>query len=691
MSLRRSHTVSTQEAELKALQKASRTAMSTGTLPGTFRSIVTMTTVAGDSFRRVAHEVERRSVVLRTTPAAGARKRDESPLPDPRSIDPWAADPHGLPATTLTISSCPSCLGEKKITCPACAGAGRVRCRTCSGGGKVRGQRGLKNCGSCRGTGTRKCSHCRHGRVTCPHCEGKGRVNAWLENEQQRSVQVRVHPTTGAASLHRDITSIANFDCDPSTYRSPLAHDSGWIETLPDPLGADLGADLHPVTDRILRQRIQRFEGKVYKFAYTTRVGDGVIAVTGNPPGVLPESQWRPLKIRLFAAMGLGFILFIVGSVVESNYSHQTQWFMAHGNGPAMALFGFAAAIAGGVALAGNLLPAPARTFVRSKLPLVLMVFAWSIIGVLHVVGGPAIEGVQTALERRDLYAAQTEIEALEAVGLVSGELNDARAQLETMKAEEKRLHELAEDEAHLVRVRSAKSSVEAIAVLELAWNEPEHTITARDVVLAKANADLDTLFNSTDQAGLRELAKAVEPFDTSLAAKALSRQTLSQAEVCHTKGDIDCAITSLNKWTPIATDDEAKDKHDALRQRVISELIATIDSAEVKQDDLDARIAALEKASADVLRLAEIAPEVSAPRSLGSLQRLTERAQAADQKRKKSEARTARRAAEKAAREDERIRRNADRVRCCDGSGSGCRYSQGSLRGCCSHHGGVC
>jgi hypothetical protein len=32
------------------------------------------------------------------------------------------------------------------------------------------------------------------------------------------------------------------------------------------------------------------------------------------------------------------------------------------------------------------------------------------------------------------------------------------------------------------------------------------------------------------------------------------------------------------------------------------------------------------------------------------------------------------------------------DRVRCCDGTLSpSCTYSRSSLRGCCSHHGGVC
>lgn len=41
---------------------------------------------------------------------------------------------------------------------------------------------------------------------------------------------------------------------------------------------------------------------------------------------------------------------------------------------------------------------------------------------------------------------------------------------------------------------------------------------------------------------------------------------------------------------------------------------------------------------------------------------------------------------------EARRQQRLADRVQCCDGSLSpSCRYSQGSLRGCCSYHGGVC
>jgi len=41
---------------------------------------------------------------------------------------------------------------------------------------------------------------------------------------------------------------------------------------------------------------------------------------------------------------------------------------------------------------------------------------------------------------------------------------------------------------------------------------------------------------------------------------------------------------------------------------------------------------------------------------------------------------------------EARRQQRLSDRVECCDGTISpSCRHSQGSLRGCCSHHGGVC
>jgi len=512
-----------------------------------------------------------------------------------------------------------------------------------------------------------------------------------LEIESQRSVQVRANPVAGVASLHRRLTSIDDFDHDPRAYRIPLVHDSGWMDALPDALGPELRAEIDPFSDRILHQRIQRFESKIYKFGYATRAGEGVIAVTGDPPGVLSESSWRPLTIRLFAALGLGVFLFIVSSIVESGYSNQAQWFQAHGNGPEMALWGFAAAIAGGVALAGNLLPAQARSFARAKLPLGLLCLAWSVIGVLHVIGGPTIVGVQTALDGRDLYAAAAEIEALEGVGFASGDLDDARAQLEAMRAEELRQKKIAEDEAHLDRVRAASSSVGAAAALELDWNDPEQASVAREAVLAKAESEVDTLFESTDETGLLEVALAVQSLDASLAAKARSRGVLSQAEVCHRRGEVDCVITSLKRWEPVEADDVAVERRDVLRRRVVSELTATIASAEVDQDDLGARLTALEKADADVLRLEQIAPEESPPRSRKSLQRLLERAQAAEKQRKEAEARAARRAAQRAAKEQARIRRNADRVRCCDGSGSGCRYSQGSLRGCCSHHGGIC
>ncbi|MEM9455598.1 MAG: hypothetical protein AAGF11_15560 [Myxococcota bacterium] len=80
----------------------------------------------------------------------------------------------------------------------------------------------------------------------------------------------------------------------------------------------------------------------------------------------------------------------------------------------------------------------------------------------------------------------------------------------------------------------------------------------------------------------------------------------------------------------------------------------------------------------------------------------LEKQARLADKRRKKDEARRqqeARAAARAARRQEERraqaaarAARQADRVDCCDGTKSpSCRYSQGSLRGCCSHHGGVC
>ena len=165
--------------EQRALRKASLVAMKTGTRPSIFRSIVTKSEAGGESYRRVAHNIERRTVALQVTPGHGTRKQDIRPIPDAGAVDPWSVDPNELPSATACVATCPTCHGHKKVVCPTCSGSAQLRCGTCGGGGKVAGKRGSKNCPSCRGRGAVRCHQCSKGRVECPSCgkffEGKFR------------------------------------------------------------------------------------------------------------------------------------------------------------------------------------------------------------------------------------------------------------------------------------------------------------------------------------------------------------------------------------------------------------------------------------------------------------------------------------------------------------------------------------
>ncbi len=169
--------------------------------------------------------------------------------------------------------------------------------------------------------------------MKCGPCDGVGRVRAWLEVRAQHSVQVRAYPETGIAALHTKRLSVEDFDRPPANFRVPLVQDSQWMNALPERLGPELTPALAPVSDRVIGQRIQRFESSVYKFTYATRASEGMLAVSGEPPTLLPGSAWGPLWRRLALAVAVGVLMFFVGGVVAGNYMARAAWFKTQGNG----------------------------------------------------------------------------------------------------------------------------------------------------------------------------------------------------------------------------------------------------------------------------------------------------------------------------------------------------------------------
>ncbi len=345
-----------QAGRVSAIDCAARAAWRTGTLRSTFRSIVDEVAVSTESYRRIAYRVERRVVRLRFGLAHGSRAGNVGGMPDPSRVDPWGVDVVGLPGLSRVLVVCPGCGGRTTVACALCRGGGRVSCHGCGGGGRVQGKRGLKNCPGCRGSGMRACGPCRAGQVTCPGCEGVGRAFAWLEVERSESTQVRVAPATGLAQLHRGAYEVADFDAAASGRAVPLADDSGWIPPVACALGGELAPQLTASTDRVVAQRIQKFESPVYGVGYRTRWGRGTVRVSGRPGMVVPDSDWSALRWRALGGAAAGVGVFGLGMLAVGRYVAQHAWFELQGNAWWMRLLalcsGFFAAVLTGRLLA---------------------------------------------------------------------------------------------------------------------------------------------------------------------------------------------------------------------------------------------------------------------------------------------------------------------------------------------------
>ncbi len=694
------------DAEELALRRASLAAWKTGTRPATFRAMVTRRERQTEGYRRVAYRIERRTVALQVAPAPGVRASELVAPPNPQAVDPWAVDPAALPTASAVLCACPGCGGEKRVQCPACAATGQIRCGDCGGGGKVSGQRGPKNCPSCRGKGHIKCGACTKGMAKCGPCDGVGRVRAWLEVHAQPRVQVRVYPDSGIAALHPLRGSLEDFDRSPADYRVPLVQDSQWMPALPEPLGPDLAPAIDPRSERVVTQRIQRFESTVYNFEYTTRTSQGRVVVAGRPPEVLAGSVWGPLWRRLALALGAGALMFFVGGVVGGRYVQRAPWFADHGNAGAIVALVLVASVATAIAAAGRWSPAAVRTRPERSPAIWTVACAWLAIAVLWQVGGPSFGSAELAIARGDLGAAQAELMALAVTEGPSERLTVARARVAQAEAEARRQRDVAADELHLVEVREAPSAEAALGRLRLPWKTPELQPQARELALRRARDELGPRLQAEDATALEALAGAVEELDAALAEQARARSHLARAASLGRRGDFADAFAALEGWTG---DAEAERLRAELRPALEARLRQAIEGAALDVDDHAARREATELALARA-RLLESRTRSAASHTVKSLQARLEQAEKALQREQKQAAEAERkrlvaeaRARKKieqaerrrvAAEESAAARRAslADRVECCDGTTSpSCRYSQGSLRGCCSHHGGVC
>ncbi len=499
---------------------------------------------------------------------------------------------------------------------------------------------------------------------------------------------------------------MADVEAPPASFRIPLVQDSQWIHALPEYLGSELSAAVDPLRDRIVAQRIQRFESAVFSFAYATRSSEGTVVVAGRPPALMEGSIWGPLWRRLALAVVAGMAMFFVGGVVGGHYIQRAPWFETHGHAGSIVFLGLVAAVATGIAAAGQWLPEAARPRPLRSAAVWTVVLAWLSIGLLWRVGGPSLESAELAIQRGDLGAAQAEFMALEVTDGPSERLTTGRARLVTAEAEAERQRAIAADELHLADVRDAPSAEAGIGRLSLPWRTRDIEPRAREVALARARDALGVRFQAEDYEGLDSLARSVEAVDVVLAEKARTRSHLAKASVLSKRGDFADAFAALDGWTG---EEETQRLRTELLPVIEARLRGAIEGSRVDQGELTAQRDATELALSRA-RLFESRTQSQASHTSQSLQARLEKTQKAlereQQKAAQIEAKraTAEVRARKKVEQAERRRvtaeararanqdRRADRVTCCDGTLSpSCYYSQGSLRGCCSYHDGVC
>ncbi len=691
---------------------AARAALRVGSLPGTFRALISERTVAPEAYRRVAYQIEHRTVVLRLAPAIGVRKPELGSIPRADRIDPWSVDVRSLPSATRTAAMCPSCEGSKKRACSACAGGGRVGCSGCGGGGRVQGQRGPKNCPSCRGRGDVKCPACRAGRVPCEPCGARGRVYAWLEIQASHSVQMKLSPRDDVGALHTDADDPADLDRDPGTYEVPLVADSGWMGPDVDGFPPELRETVDPGRDRVLRVRIQRFETPVHSLHYATRVGEGTIRVAGSPPRVLGGSTWGPLQRKTLLGVAAGAFAGLAGVMVLGAYLGRASWFVEHGNGGWIALLTLGACF-GSTWLAHTLLMRkPVRGRWRVEAPALALATTGVLMALAWFTGGPTAQSVATALDRADLEAAREELEALAVVGADEEAYSALRERVDIAEREEKRRDRERRDKTHLASVEARTGAIESAKAARGIWHEPEYAQRGTAVARQRGEAELAAALRAEDAEALGRLAQAFAELDLDFARRVARRASLVTAEACRRKADFACAKKELTDWDPKKGSAETADEHRRVLELTLADLKVAISEATATNGDLDQRKTALEQGVLRVAIYTELT-DVPPPTTTATLHKALHKVdkaiakqqakvRATEARKQQMAARAAKRAQQAAARRERRSKKastgtrtrssgGGGRVSCCDGTTSpSCHYG-GSLRGCCSHHGGVC
>ncbi len=535
-------------------------------------------------------------------------------------------------------------------------------------------------------------------------------------------MQVRVAPATGLAQLHGGVYVVADFDAAASGRAVPLADDSGWIPPVACALGGELAPQLTASTDRVVAQRIQKFESPVYGVGYRTRWGRGTVRVSGRPGTVVPDSDWSALRWRALGGAAAGVGVAALGVSAVGQYVAQHAWFELHGNAGWMRLLALGSGVVAAMLIGRLLLPASVRSKVWLGALAAPMLLGWLGMAVLWHTGGPSLETVAAALDSGDLERATAELEAVRAVSGEAAGYEEQAERLTAARQREEAQRRVEADKQHLAQVTEARTLEGRVAAAGGVWHDDAVAAQARAAVREVGERELTGAVTRHSAEDLRRLAQVLRSTEAELAARAEAEAKLAVARTSLDGRDYAGATEALDGWTPQDEEAASEGREAAVRVALVSGLEEAIGDAEVDVGEPEERVTVLAQ-TLERAKLYERLTEDTPPRSVQELERglvkatrevaarkeaarvRGEKAAAAEQARIANAEAVEERRVLAAARKERRVEKaraakarqrraawNSNHLLCCDNSRSPtCTYGRGSYQGCCSHHGGVC
>ena len=360
----------------------------------------------------------RRIAVRQVTTKNRARK-----LADPISasdFDPWRENSKELAERTKQLTVCGSCNGEKKIECEACGGVLKVTCEFCDGSGSAISEKTgrIINCRRCKGTGQRKCK-CRKGLIKCPTCSGKGKVDRWLEVEEEHFSRERYIQEPSPVKGIPSGVALMDFSQQPDLQKVDTV--AAWTGATEDEAPPNVAHWLHRheclgVTtdgeDHVDGVDLQVFTWPVTTIDYSLAGVAGQIVTVGKNHEVLPQPSATAFDRRkkvLAITAGVGFL---VGLFIWLRYTLTHDYLSDTGNSSVLGFLALVLPVVLVPVAAVACLPKPLS---RTKIlgPVVApLAFVLLLQFLLSVTGYPSGSDAQEYLKEGEFAQARREAKA---------------------------------------------------------------------------------------------------------------------------------------------------------------------------------------------------------------------------------------------------------------------------------------